>query len=152
MLLGTSRGPLRCGVVVTVCACGFVALAGCYHRSPNLQEVPSVDPRPSELATQSRDQQFARHFSGVDLVSTRNGGFVIHMLSGFALNHDPLYIIDGAPMTIDPNRGIDWFKAEDIADLKVLKDPAETAVYGPRGVNGVIVITTKQAATRRRQM
>lgn len=47
-------------------------------------------------------------------------------------------------------RGIDWFKPEDIAEIKVLKYPHELAVYGPSGVNGVIVITTKQAAGRKR--
>ena len=148
MSVGT-RAPLR-RVVVTTCACGFVALAGCYHR-PNLPEVPSVDALPSQPTRQSRDQGLARHFSGVDLVPMQNGGFVIHLVSGFALNHDPLYIIDGAPMTVDPNRGIQWFNIEDIADLKVVKDPAETAIYGPRGVNGVILITTKQARSVRRK-
>ena len=63
---------------------------------------------------------------------------------------DPLYVIDGAPMRIPPNRGIDWFKPEDIAEIKVLKYPYELAEYGPSGVNGVIVITTKQAAGRKR--
>ena len=52
-------------------------------------------------------------------------------------------------MLIVPSRGIDWFKPEDIAEIKVLKGPAELAIYGPRGVNGVIVITTMQAAKRR---
>jgi TonB-dependent SusC/RagA subfamily outer membrane receptor len=58
---------------------------------------------------------------------------------------EPLYVIDGNPMMISPDRGIDWFKPEDIAQIKVLKYPDELAVYGPRGVNGVIVITTIQA-------
>jgi TonB-dependent SusC/RagA subfamily outer membrane receptor len=35
---------------------------------------------------------------------------------------------------------------EDVVQIRVLKHPFETNVYGPRGVNGVIVITTKQAA------
>jgi TonB-dependent SusC/RagA subfamily outer membrane receptor len=55
-----------------------------------------------------------------------------------------------SPPRIPPNRGIDWFKPEDIAEIKVLKYPHELAVYGPSGVNGVIVITTKQAAGRKR--
>jgi TonB-dependent SusC/RagA subfamily outer membrane receptor len=57
-------------------------------------------------------------------------------------------MIDGAP-TIAPIRGIDWFKPDDIAEIKVLTRPDELAIYGPRGVNGVIVITTKQAARTR---
>jgi TonB-dependent SusC/RagA subfamily outer membrane receptor len=63
---------------------------------------------------------------------------------------EPLYVIDGAPMRIPANRGIDWFKPEDIAEIKVLKSPHELAEYGPNGVNGVILITTKQAPGRRR--
>jgi TonB-dependent SusC/RagA subfamily outer membrane receptor len=62
-------------------------------------------------------------------------------------NGDPLYVIDGDPVMI-PAGGISWFKPEDIAQIKVLKYPDELALYGPRGVNGVIVITTKQARGR----
>ena len=54
-------------------------------------------------------------------------------------------------MRILPNRGIDWFKPEDIVQIKVLKHPHEVAEYGPNGVNGVIVITTKQAPGRPRR-
>jgi TonB-dependent SusC/RagA subfamily outer membrane receptor len=57
---------------------------------------------------------------------------------------EPLYVIDGTPMVIPPNRGIDWFKPEDIVAIKVLKYPHELAEYGTSGVNGVIIITTKQ--------
>jgi TonB-dependent SusC/RagA subfamily outer membrane receptor len=48
-------------------------------------------------------------------------------------------------MNIPPNHGITSFKRDDIAHIRVLKTPDELAIYGPRGVNGVIVITTKQA-------
>ena len=58
---------------------------------------------------------------------------------------EPLYVIDRAPMTISPTVGITWFKPDDIKEIKVLKEPVETSVYGPKGANGVIVINTKQA-------
>ena len=67
------------------------------------------------------------------------------MHSGMVGDGEPLYMIDGVRMTIPSNRGIDWFKPEDIAEIKVLKFPHELAEYGPNGVNGVIVITTKLA-------
>jgi TonB-dependent SusC/RagA subfamily outer membrane receptor len=51
-------------------------------------------------------------------------------------------------MRISPTRGIDWFTPEQIADIKVLKSPHELAEYGPNGVNGVIVVTTKHAPVR----
>lgn len=92
-----------------------------------------------------------RQFPGVDIVSTSAGGFYVHIMSGLTSNGDPLYIIDGTPMTIDPNRGIDWVDRDDIVAIRVLKDPAETAVYGPRGRNGVIILTSRLAARRRRQ-
>ena len=63
-------------------------------------------------------------------------------------NGEPLYVIDGAQIRIPPNRGIDWFQPEDIADIKVLKAPYEVAEYGANGANGVIVITTRQARKR----
>ena len=57
---------------------------------------------------------------------------------------EPLYVIDDKVIPVDPSRGIDWFQLEEIARIRVLKDPAEIAVYGPPGINGVIVITTKR--------
>ena len=73
---------------------------------------------------------------------------MIRIHSGMVGAGDPLYVIDGNPMKIPANRGIDWFKPEDITSVKVLKYPHELMEYGPNGVNGVIVITTKQGAPR----
>ena len=53
-------------------------------------------------------------------------------------------------VTVEPTRGIDWFQPEDIVRIKVLKEPFETNVFGPSGVNGVILITTKQAMRPRK--
>jgi hypothetical protein len=94
------------------------------------------------------DDGRVRRFAGVDVVPTAHSGFVIRIHGGMVGDGEPLYVIDGAPMMVSPSRGIDWFKPEDIVELKVLKHPHELAEYGPRGVHGVIVITTKQAARR----
>jgi TonB-dependent SusC/RagA subfamily outer membrane receptor len=56
----------------------------------------------------------------------------------------PLYIVDGKQVMVDPTRGIDWFQPEEIIAIRVLKDPSEIAVYGQSGVNGVVLITTRQ--------
>jgi TonB-dependent SusC/RagA subfamily outer membrane receptor len=82
---------------------------------------------------------------------TPAGGVSIRLLSGIAGGGPPLYVIDGAPLVADPSRGFDWLKPEDVERVTVLRDPAETAVYGPRGVHGVILITTKQDQTRRKR-
>ncbi|MBA3341941.1 MAG: TonB-dependent receptor plug domain-containing protein [Gemmatimonadaceae bacterium] len=82
---------------------------------------------------------------------TPTGGFSMRILSGLVGEGQPLYIIDDSPVPVEPSRGIDWFQPEDILRIKVLKDPVETAAYGPPGVNGVILITTKQGVRPRKR-
>jgi TonB-linked SusC/RagA family outer membrane protein len=60
----------------------------------------------------------------------------------FASN-DPLFVIDGIPMTSGTSTIAD-FNPADIASVEVLKDAASQAVYGSRGSNGVILVTTKR--------
>jgi TonB-dependent SusC/RagA subfamily outer membrane receptor len=96
-----------------------------------------------------KEEQEVRRFAGVDIVPT-HAGFLVKIHSGAIGGGDPLYVIDGAPMKIPATRGIDWFKPEDIAEIKVLKYPYELAEYGQSGANGVIVITTKQNPARKR--
>lgn len=79
----------------------------------------------------------------MDVIRTANGGVRIRILSGMASEGEPLYVVDGTPVTVIPGRGLDWLSPEQIARIDVLKYPAETAIYGPRGVNGVVIITTK---------
>lgn len=54
----------------------------------------------------------------------------------------PLYVVDGAPYSGDINS----INAADIESVTVLKDAAASALYGSRGANGVIIITTKQGS------
>jgi TonB-dependent starch-binding outer membrane protein SusC len=53
-------------------------------------------------------------------------------------NADPLYIVDGIPVD-----GLDFLNPNDIETINVLKDAASSAIYGSRGANGVVLITTK---------
>ncbi|MNI07974.1 TonB dependent receptor [compost metagenome] len=57
-------------------------------------------------------------------------------------SNDPLYVIDGFPT----NNGIN-INPDDIASMDILKDASATAIYGSRGANGVIIITTKRGLT-----
>lgn len=52
---------------------------------------------------------------------------------------DPLYVIDG----IISSSGLDGLNPQDIASMQILKDASSTAVYGSRGANGVVLITTR---------
>jgi TonB-linked SusC/RagA family outer membrane protein len=55
-------------------------------------------------------------------------------------NNDPLYVVDGVTLNIDINN----MNVNDIESIEVLKDASATAIYGSRGANGVIIITTKK--------
>jgi TonB-dependent SusC/RagA subfamily outer membrane receptor len=52
-------------------------------------------------------------------------------------NSDPLYIVDGMPVD-----GLDFLNPQDIETINVLKDAASAAIYGARGANGVVLVTT----------
>ena len=64
-------------------------------------------------------------------IRVRGGGSVTQ-------SNEPLYIVDGFPVD-----GIGDIPATDIEDITVLKDASSTAIYGSRGANGVILVTTK---------
>lgn len=58
-------------------------------------------------------------------------------------SNDPLYVIDGVPQTSSTAAIFD-ISPNDIESMEILKDAASTAIYGSRGANGVILITTKR--------
>jgi len=74
--------------------------------------------------------------------SGQPGDQVSIRIRGVGTNGDaePLYIIDGLPMS---GSGTDFLNSSDVESIEVLKDAASSAIYGARGANGVILITTK---------
>lgn len=85
------------------------------------------------------------HVPGVDIVTTGNkpGDGVRVRLRGersLRASNDPLYVLDGIPMA----GGIGDLNPRDIETMEVLKDASATAIYGSRGANGVVLITTRK--------
>jgi len=66
-------------------------------------------------------------------IKVRGGGSITQ-------SNEPLYVIDGVPQT----EGLNFLDPTDVESIDVLKDAAATAIYGARGANGVILLTTKQ--------
>ncbi len=100
--------------------------------SENLKSVPSANPTD---ALQGK-------VSGVQVVQQGQPGTapVIRIRGvGTTGNANPLYVVDG--MLLDD---ISYLSAQDIKSMQVLKDASATAIYGSRGANGVIIITTKE--------
>jgi TonB-linked SusC/RagA family outer membrane protein len=58
-------------------------------------------------------------------------------------NNEPLYLVDGLPLG---EASIDFINPSDIESIEVLKDAASTSIYGTRGANGVVLITTKKGS------
>ncbi|MFS4467904.1 SusC/RagA family TonB-linked outer membrane protein [Maribacter sp. 2210JD10-5] len=102
----------------------------------------------------------AARASGVQVVQSEGGpgaGFKIRVRGGTSINasNDPLYVIDGFAINGDPQgtaTGIGNSSTSPLASIdpntiesiEVLKDASATAIYGSRGANGVILITTKK--------
>lgn len=72
----------------------------------------------------------------------------IRGIGSMSSSNDPLYVVDGVPFDGD----IASINPTDIASMTVLKDAASNAIYGARGANGVILITTKQGKTKDAQV
>ena len=90
--------------------------------------------------------------AGVSVTQNSNapGGSISIRIRGsnsISSTNEPLYVIDGFPTTngadINPN---------DVASIEVLKDASATAIYGARGANGVILITTKRGKSGENQI
>jgi len=67
----------------------------------------------------------------------------IRGVGSLSASNNPLYVVDGVPYDGD----ISAINSQDIESLTVLKDAASNALYGARGANGVILVTTKKGAT-----
>jgi TonB-linked SusC/RagA family outer membrane protein len=80
---------------------------------------------------------------GLSIIKTTGqpgDGFKVNIRGmGTIGNSQPLYVIDGVP-----GGNIDNFSPSDIESIDILKDAASSAIYGSRGANGVILVTTKK--------
>lgn len=96
----------------------------------------------SELPILRTEQALQGRTAGVQV--TQNSGSPGSTLTvrvrgtGTINDSDPLYIVDGVPVS-----GLDFLNPNDIESINVLKDAASSAIYGARGANGVVLITTK---------
>ena len=110
-------------------------------RGDKLREMPVV----------SIEQAMQGRMAGVQVQQTSGqpgAGISIRIrgVSSIAGGNEPLYVIDGLPQFNDDVRGANGLATinpSDIESIEVLKDAASTAIYGSRGANGVIMITTK---------
>lgn len=98
--------------------------------------------------------------AGVDITSNERpgsiGSITVRGVRSLTASNSPLYVVDGIPLVtgsidaggVEANSvtlgGIDNLNPNDIESIDILKDASATAIYGSRGANGVVLITTKQ--------
>ena len=99
-----------------------------------------------KTATTNFDQALAGRVSGVQITSSdgtpgESMNIVIRGGNSITGDNSPLYVVDGIPLEdFDPAS----ISTSDIESFDILKDASATAIYGSRGANGVIIITTKE--------
>lgn len=107
----------------------------------------------AERPAPSLNQQLSGRLPGVQVNtnSGRPGGRTTVRIRGFSSinsSNNPLYVVDGVMLpqgTGDQfSNPIDYINPNDIVNVEVLKDASSTAIYGARGANGVILISTKK--------
>jgi TonB-dependent starch-binding outer membrane protein SusC len=91
--------------------------------------------------------------SGVDITSNERPGQVgsinIRGVRSLNASNSPLFVVDGIPLSTG---GIDFINPNDIESIDILKDASATAIYGSRGANGVVIISTKQGKAGKMQL
>ena len=128
-------------------------------------KMDGVDRRP----TASIEQAIQGRVAGVQVTQASNapGGGISMRIRGTGTitgNAEPLYVVDGLPIendvaaanpgqggrsqTVPPNP-LSGLNPNDIESVEILKDASSTAIYGARGSNGVVLITTKRGRTAR---
>lgn len=102
------------------------------------EDVQRVPGQPIEELLSSR-------FAGVETARTPRGGLSVHIrgVGSILSSNEALVVVDGEPIDLHDAASLRALNPRDIASIEVIKDPAALALYGVRGSNGVIVITTK---------
>ena len=120
---------------------------GTQKKSDITGAVASINERSlREMPVTNTAQMLQGRAAGVDVVNTGNrpGDGVSIRVRGnrsFAAGNDPLFVIDGIPIT---GGTLNSINPSDIISIDVLKDASSTAIYGSRGANGVIIVTTRR--------
>lgn len=104
----------------------------------------SFDPGTNQPQVSRVEELLIGKFPSVDVQRTPNGNYsvTIRGTRSFMASEQALFVVDG--MAVEQGRGLAWLAPADVTRIDLLRNPAETAIYGVRGGNGVIVITTKR--------
>ena len=132
-------------------------LVACAHARRSPSDATTTSPPPQPQVTESTEiqarrdagsleQMLAGRIAGVSVTATRGGGIRVRMMgapTSFMAGQEPLIIVDDVPIAPEAGGTLSWLSPHDIESIQAFKDPSQTAIFGVRGANGVIVIRTK---------
>lgn len=129
--------------------------AGCSsattHRASPPVAAQTVTAEDMERSGESIERVLQAKVPGVVITRTASGALAIEIRGVSSVNSGtaPLYVLDDMPLSPGPGGALMGVNPHDIETIRVLKDPSETGIYGVRGANGVILITTKRPGGKR---
>ena len=115
------------------------------RRKDVLASISSISSRDvKDIPLNSAPEALAGRLAGVQVTASEgspNAQILIRVRGGGSItqSNNPLYVVDGVQI----DNALNFISLQDIASIDVLKDAAATAIYGARGSNGVVIITTK---------
>lgn len=115
------------------------------RRRDVLASVSSISSRDvKDIPLNSAPEALAGRLAGVQVTGSEgspNAQILIRVRGGGSItqSNNPLYVVDGVQI----DNALNFISLQDIASIDVLKDAAATAIYGARGSNGVVIITTR---------
>lgn len=127
-----------------------VSVAGCASTRDRSDEEPrkrnTVEAEDLDGRYIARVEEMLRgQVAGVEVRNSPNGLVIrIRGASSVYADTDPLFVIDGLPIQLGVDGALTGINPKDIQSIQVLKNASETAAYGVRGANGVILIRTKR--------
>ena len=129
--------------------CVLVVLAASCASNPAPRappDAPAVTARDVENRGDPIEKVLQEKVPGLLVTRTADGSIALQIRgpSSFMGSSEPLYVVDDVPVRPGPGGALMGVNPHDIESIRVLKDPAETGVYGVRGANGVIIVTTKR--------
>ncbi len=147
-----------------MCVLAVAVTAGCGRAGSQGQEAPAPEDKVSagcgavtSYTPTEADARVARvgdmligRVPGLEVRRLSNGGYSLRIrgprtLRGSIQDEEPLLVLDGTPMPRGSlSATLNTLAPHDIARIDVLRDASSTSIYGSRGANGVIVITTKR--------
>ena len=119
------------------------------------RDLDAVDAEDTSRAVRRVEDMLRGQVAGVRVEQGPNGQLAIRIRGAYAsgpvgTTSDPLFVVDGLPIEFGVGGALDGLNPRDVASIRVLKNASDTALYGSRGANGVVLITTVRPPPRPR--